>query len=124
MEAWQVECERLKGYPEALRKLEEKWEPEMQKSMDYDSKKAYEEWLADYRKMIDIFCEKEWLAEPSTVQHFSALYEYVEIWNRYAAESIPREALAPLKHSEEPLLPLFEDLQKTHDKLRERLARG
>jgi hypothetical protein len=60
--------------------------------------------------MVDLFTSKLLLAEFSTIQHFPALLEFVEIWNRWLDRSLPVEVLGQLNHSEEKLFPFYQDL--------------
>jgi hypothetical protein len=74
--------------------------------------------------MIAVFRENRWLAEPSTVAYLPALLEFVDIWDRWLAKTITREAQQSLKHSDKALHPFYEDLQRKHDELRCKLVKG
>jgi hypothetical protein len=62
-------------------------------------------------KFAGIFTDGMWLAEPSTIRHYAALVEFVEIWNRFLDQSLPREVLQQIEHKEETLQPLYADLE-------------
>ncbi len=121
---WQKLCERYKNTPEALQQLSDKRGGDFGKHIEYDNKKLVEESLPAYRQMIAIFRENMWLAERSTVAYFPALVEFVDIWDRWLAKTLTREALQSLNHTEASLYPLYEELLKKHDELREKLSRG
>jgi hypothetical protein len=78
--------------------------------------------LPEYRKMLALFTEQYWLAEPSTTSHYYELCRFVEIWELYLTQDAPPEALAKLQHSEERVKPLYSDLAATLTKLRRDLS--
>src|SRR5208283_1547125 len=101
---------RAIGDPELLKKTaDEKWLA-FQEAHDYSNRELREEIVPLYRKMVDIFTEKMWLAEPSTLIHFGVLVEYVEIWNRALAGAIPNDAMILYNHDEDKVKPLYADL--------------
>ena len=119
---WQKLCERFEGQPEELRKLSEtKWN-RFEKIIDYNNENLEKEALPSYHRMIQIIRDNMWLAEKSTLQHFPALIEYVDIWDRFMAGTIPGEVVNALGHSEESLHPFYDDIQKNHDRIRAQLA--
>jgi len=122
--AWQEECARFEGNPEAMNRFLKEREPEITKNIEYENKKHVEESLPAYRNMITIFRNNLWLAEANTVAHFPALLEFVELWDIWMARAIMPEAMKSFDHTEEKLLPPYEDLQRRHDELRQRLATG
>ncbi len=75
-----------------------------------------------YRKMLSTFTENYWLAEPETCKFYSELSEFVELWERFLAESIPGEVIKKLKHSEEKLQPFYSELEKQLYQLRKELS--
>ena len=74
-----------------------------------------------YRNMVELFTFKMHFAEFSTVQHFAARLEFVEIWNRWLDKSLPAEVLAQLNHSEEKVYPFYEDLANNFARMQEAL---
>ena len=60
--------------------------------------------------MVKHFADNMSLADPSTRDHFGALVEFVEIWNRWLDKTLPKETLEFLGHSEEKLKPFYKDL--------------
>jgi len=72
--------------------------------------------------MAAIFRDNYYLAEKRTRKFFRPLIEFVDIWDRWLDKSIPHEVVEELGHGEKPLHPFYEDLEKTHDELRNKLA--
>lgn len=121
---WQEMCERYEGNPTELQKLTQEKGEKFDKIIDYDNEYLETETIPAYHKMIETFRKNMHLAEPSTVKHFQALIEFVNIWDRFLAGSLPGEVIRALNHSEQSLYPLYEDLQLQHEKLRAKLAKG
>jgi hypothetical protein len=84
--------------------------PDFEKLTRYGNRQLAEDIIPAYRKMVALFTLKMHLAEPSTISHFPALFEFVEIWNRWLDGSLPVEVLGQLNHSEETLFPFYGDL--------------
>jgi hypothetical protein len=123
--AWQTLCgDARKVGPEALAGLSKERFPEFDKIIKYDNRQLVDRLLPAYRKMVEIFRENLWLAEPETKAHFAKLLEFIDIWDRSVEDSLPREVLVLLGHDEKSLEPLYKNLQETHDSLRSRLAKG
>jgi hypothetical protein len=118
-EEWQSLCRNRT--PEQLQKLD--FEP-FRRIIGYNNLQLSEELLPAYRKMLEIFTSSFWLAEEATRQHYAALVEYVEIWNRFMKETLPAEVLHRLEHSEQRLHPLYADLEQQLGTLRSRLSQG
>ena len=76
-----------------------------------------------YRKMLDVFRERMWLAEPQTRGHLAALVEFVDVWERHLRNTIPDEIVWEIEHSEENLKPFYRHVEETHDQLRQELVR-
>lgn len=95
--------------------------PAYEKLLDYNNRQLTEEIIPLYRKMLEIFTDCMWLAEVSTVGHYPALVEFVEVWNRFLDKSLPREVIDHIEHKEEKLKPFYDDLQKHFTELSQRL---
>lgn len=121
---WRKLFARYEGNPDELRKLFDTKGKAFDKIIDYNNEKLSTEDIPAYHKMIDIFKKYMYLAEPSTVEHFPKLITFVDIWDRFLAETLPGEVVTALGHSEETLYPLYEDLQEQHDILRSKLSNG
>jgi hypothetical protein len=117
-------CSRHDGSPLELQRLTRKKGEKFDKIIDYDNEYLGAETLPAYHKMIEIFRSNLRLAEPSTEKHFAALLEFVNVWDRFMVGALPGEVIRELKHSEQSLYPLYDDLQLQHGKLREKLAKG
>jgi len=121
---WRRLCAELEGRPEALRNLSETRGKAFKKIIDYDNAKLKNEDMPSYHKMIDIVQNNMWLAEPSTLEHFPELISFIDIWDRFIAETLPGEVINAIGHSEKTVYPFYDDLQKCHDKLRAILSEG
>ena len=51
-----------------------------------------------YRKMLDVFRERMWLAEPET-RYLPLLIEFVDVWERYIRGTMPDEVVREIKHT-------------------------
>ncbi len=109
---------------EEARKLSDERLSKFEKIIEYDNRQLREELVPAYRKMVDLFKDSMWLAEPETKKHFKPLLEFVELWERHLDKSIPFEIIQALGHGEESLHTFYDHLQKKHDELREKLEKG
>lgn len=98
--------------------------PEFKQVIEYDNKQLQEELLPAYRSMANLFREQLWLADSDTRDHYQNLIEFIELWDRWLARSIPGEVLERLGHSEDKLKPFYEHLQRRHDDLRAKIETG
>jgi hypothetical protein len=92
--------------------------------MQHDADHFVEELFPDYQSMLRIFRDNLWLSEAETRSYFSALFEFVEIWNRWLKGTLPAEMVNIIGHSEEPLQPFYVHLRRKHDELQTRLSKG
>ena len=123
--AWVELCEAARRVnTETLERLSRERFPEFDKILEFDNARFINELLPAYRRMVTVFRDNLWLAESETRDHFPNLLEFVEIWDRSVADSLPREVLTRLGHNEKALQPLYNNLQETHDALRSQLAAG
>jgi hypothetical protein len=124
---WQRLCAEVRNTSDPIggfeRLQDERWK-DFEASIEYNNKQLTEELIPAYRRMLTIFRDNMWLAEPQTRAFFNKLLEYIEIWERWLARSIPYEVVQSLGHSEEPLHPFYEHLELQHDLLRKRLRDG
>jgi hypothetical protein len=91
------------------------------KVFDYDNVQMKEDLVPLYQKMLDLYLKNKWLAEPSTSNFVYEFVEFVELWKRYYAGSLPPEVVSAMEHSEKKLYPLYQDLQDTFVRLRNEL---
>src|SRR5688572_7793442 len=67
--------------------------------------------------MLTTLREHLWLAEHETRSYFSALLEYVELWERWLAKTMPNEVLERLQHGEGSLKKFYEHISLFLDEL-------
>ena len=65
-----------------------------------------------YEKMLATFQDKYWLADETTRPHYQVLLEYVELWKRHLAKTIPGEVLTTFDVREHTLEPFYENLDR------------
>lgn len=75
-----------------------------------------------YREMIDVFRQKMWLAEPETRGFFAQLVEYVDVWDKILAHTLPPSVAGAVGHTEKNLLPFYKHLEEVHDRLRSKVS--
>jgi len=109
---------------EAVQRLEESRDPDLGKVLEYDNTKLEETLLPLYHQMAQLFRENLWLAEVETRAHYPKLIEFIDIWDRWIAKSIPSEVLKSLGHSEQWLHPFYKHLEEQHDHLRAQVQKG
>lgn len=123
--AWLTLCSNIEKHDfEGSQRLTRERGPEFARIIDYDNSKLYEELLPAYRKMVELFRENYWLAEPETRSYYGGLVEFVEIWNRWIDKSLPVEVLKRLDHGEAKLDLFYEHVEKFHDSIRQKLKKG
>jgi hypothetical protein len=96
--------------------------PAFDKIIDYNNRQLAEEIIPAYHKMVALFTSKVHLTEPSTIQYFPALLDFVETWDRWRDHSLPVEVLGNLNHSEEALYPFYADLANNFARLQQALG--
>lgn len=123
--AWQTLCEQATELGiEQLNQLSRQRSEEFSRIITYDNKRLKKDVLPLYRKMLTVFRDNYWLADPETRQYYTLLVEFVEIWNRWMENSLPREVLLRLNHREEKLQPLYQNLQRKHDEIFQKIKTG
>jgi hypothetical protein len=110
--AWQelIGNARRGGAVEQIQELREASFPMFEEIVKYNNRQFAEEIMPSYRMMVRRFAEKMHFAEVSTVGYLEELIDFVEIWNRWLAESLPSEVVARLGHSEKKLYPFYRDV--------------
>ena len=106
---------------EHLRETEERRWPAFEKIIEDDNRKLEGEDIPLYRQMVDSFTAKMHLAEPCTRQHFGALVEFVELWERYLRGALPSEVVRRIGPNEENLSAFYADLESNFTRLQEGL---
>lgn len=110
-EAWKDLCARYMAAKQPMHDHEEQYAP-YGRIIDYDNDQLREELIPLYRKMLDVFTEKYWLADEDTRAYYQDFLEFVEIWERYLAEALPRDVLVKLGHTEENVLPFYDHVEQ------------
>lgn len=101
--------------------LDKEQAPKYERIFNYSNDQLEKDIVPLYRKMLEHFSSHMGLAEQSTLEHYVAFVEYVEIWNRFLQSSLPAEVAHKLDHKETILYPLYEDIQKNFERLRSEL---
>lgn len=102
--------------PESLpQNQRERW-PKFER-IEYEKKRLRDETLPSFEEMITIFTSRIHLADASTRAYLAELIDFPEVWDRWLDESLPKEILARLDHSERRLFPFYEDLGKARSKI-------
>jgi hypothetical protein len=123
---WRRICKEAReaGGVEALQRVTDERRDEFMRSIEYNNRQLTESLLPSYRRMVSIFRENYYLADQQTREHFRALLEFVDLWDRWLDKSIPHEVVEDIDHGEKPLYPLYEDLETKHEELRRKLIEG
>lgn len=108
--AWTELCARYSQAKQLMLNHDELYAP-YGKIIEYDNNQLREELIPLYRKMLDLFTEKYWLADEDTRAYYQELLEFVEIWERYLAETLPGDVISKLGHTEENVLPFYEHIE-------------
>lgn len=117
-----AKSERAQSRHRGMQNLRAERFPLFEKIIYYNNQQQLaEEIIPAYRKMVDLFISRMHLADCSALQHFPALLEFVEIWNRWLDKSLPPEVLEQLNHSEQKLYPFYEDLASNFARLQQEL---
>jgi hypothetical protein len=119
-----VEQAQQLGGVEAMQALQRERYPDFERLIEWDNNNFYTTLLPAYRKMIDVFREGLWLADPETRPYLSELIEFVEVWERFIDKSLPKEIPHQIGHREANLNPFYEHIEAKHTQLRQRLVEG
>jgi len=119
--AWQDICKSYAGNP--MLDHEERFAP-FKRITEYDNEQLQVELMPKYREMLALFTERYHLAAPETRAFYQEFLEFVEVWNRWLSNSLPREVLGKLEHTEEKVKPFYEHLESKMQQLQDEIARG
>lgn len=122
-QAYQNELKQAGDDPGAKKRIADSSEPLYEKLLEYDNQQLTGELVPLYQSMLDHVTKNMWLAEPSTLDHYSALVEYVELWNRGLKQSLPTEVMFEVRHEENKLYPFYADLDLQFKRLRDELKK-
>lgn len=123
-ETWRENCDLYRTSPEGLGKWSDQHGDEYTADIGYNNRQLEEVLLPAYRRMVVTFRDNLWLAQPETRWHFAELVEYVELWDRWLAKTIPADVMRKIKVSESQLHPLYQNLEEVHDRLQAKLRNG
>lgn len=93
-----------------------------QKQILYDNKQFREELFPLYKKMFTIFSTNISLANTSTRKWYYELTRFVEIWERWLADSISTEVIKELNNNENRLDLFYQDLELNMEKIRKEIS--
>lgn len=119
-EAWQDICVSYGDRP--MLNDEERFAP-FEKLIDYNNEQLKTELVPKYREMLTLFTDRYHLAEPDTRAFYQEFLEFVEIWNRWLAGSLPATVVEKLGHEEEKVKPLYEHLESKMQLLLDEITR-
>lgn len=94
------------------------------KIIDYENEQLKRELIPKYREMLTLFTDRYHLAAPDTRAFYEVFLEFVEVWNRWLAESLPPEVLDKIGHSEDKVKPFYEHLESKMQQLQDEIAAG
>jgi len=121
---WQRLVEEARAHSlDRLRELEEQRSPAFEKIIEDDNRKLEAEYIPLYRQMLDLATSKMHFAESSTRQHFGALVEFVELWERCLRGALPGEVVARIGPDEENLSAFYADLEANFTQLQDALKK-
>ncbi|MGR0482960.1 MAG: hypothetical protein ACTFAL_16590 [Candidatus Electronema sp. V4] len=92
-----------------------------QKQIEYDWQQFREELIPLYRKMLEVFTDKYWLADPDTRQYYQTYLDHVELWERHLSGSLPFEVSKMIRREQDKLESFYEHLEERMEKLRQEL---
>ncbi len=107
--------------PEVKKRIGEDAWPDYEKLFEYSDDQLKNDIIPAYRKMVDHFASHMGYAEESTIAHYPAFIEFVEIWNRFLQGSLPREVANKLNQAESKLYPLYDDVEMNAKRLSDEL---
>lgn len=110
-EAWKETCARDSEARQPMLNHDELYAP-YGKIIEYDNNQLREELIPLYRKMLDVFTEKYWLADEDTRAYYQGFLEFIENWERYLSEALPGDVIRKLGHSENTVLPFYEHVEQ------------
>jgi hypothetical protein len=119
----QADLIQAQNNPQVRQYLSTVKNPEFRKLIEYDNQQLQDEFVPQYREMLAHVTKNMWLAEPSTLGHYAALVEYVELWNRALERTIPDDVLFELDHDEKKLHPFYTDLDLQFKRLQQELTK-
>ncbi len=93
------------------------------KEIEYNNKQFENELLPLYYRMLDVFRDNYWLAEPETEKYYPILVEYVDMWKRWLEKSVDPEVARTMGADEEKLNQFYEELERRTQILRSKITK-
>jgi hypothetical protein len=118
--AWQDICRTA---PRPFTNHEEQFVP-FKRIIEHDNEQLKADLVPKYNEMLKLFTERYHLATPETRVFYQGFLEFVEVWNRWLAGSLPAEVWAKLGHTEERVQPFYDHLECQMQELQDEIARG
>jgi hypothetical protein len=119
--AWRDICDSYGGQP--IHDHEARFAP-FKRIIDYENDQLKSELVPMYRQMLALFTERYHLADAETRAFYDGFLEFVELWNRWLADSLPAEVIERLDHREDRVKPFYEHLEAKLASLQEQIAKG
>jgi hypothetical protein len=120
-DAWQGICNMHAGHP--MVDHEARFAP-FKKIIDYENEQLKSELIPMYRQMLTLFTERYQFADADTRTFYEGFLEFVELWNRWLADSVPAEVIKRLDHSEDKVKPFYDHLDAKVDSLQRQIAKA
>lgn len=118
---WQDICNMHAGHP--MLDHEARFAP-FKKIIDYENEQLKSELVPMYRQMLSLFTERYHFADADTRAFYEGFLEFVELWNRWLADSVPAEVIRRLDHSEDKVKPFYDHLDGKVDSLQRQITKG
>lgn len=119
--AWRDICNSYGGQP--VHDHEARLAP-FKEIIDYENDQLKNELVPMYRQMLALFTERYHLADVETRTYYEGFLEFVELWNRWLIDSIPREVIQRLDHREDKVKLFYDHLEAKIVELQEQIAKG
>lgn len=101
--------------------IEKKFLP-YEEIIDDHNDQLRDELIPSYKKMLETFTDKYWLADFKTRTYYQDFFEFVEIWNRHIKKALPGKVIAELNHDEDKVKPFYEHLEAKLQELQDEIA--
>jgi len=121
--SWQDICAQYREANQIMHNHEELFAP-YKAIIEYDNQQFREELMLLYRKMLNVFTDKYWLADEDTRAYYQEFLEFVEIWERFLAEALPDDVVKKIGHTENKLHPFYEHLEQKLSALQKEIKDG
>jgi len=116
---------RIEGIvdPETKNQISRDTRKEYAEIIDYSRDQLINDIVPTYQRMMEHFSTHLDFAEPSTVSHFPALVEFIELWIRHLKSPLPQEVLLVIGHEEKSLFGFYDDIERHFMRLIEELKK-